>query len=158
MDVLSLDLGRGFAAFMDADCWERRFAYHSRRKGRENPAGGANGCLGRGGQQVTQTTLDFDRPLARHTDPQTSHAGQSHVAPKLSQLHQRFVSVVAEHGPMTAAEVAAECVKRYGGLSESSRKRAGELVRRGLIEVCGIKKCSVTNCVAQVYRIAEEST
>jgi hypothetical protein len=96
--------------------------------------------------------LEDRRPIARESDPETSHAGASHVRPKLVGLRAAFHDVLQVLGKATANEVAAAAVGT--GLvtnSESVRKRARELVDLGLIRVVGSRPCSVTGCAADVF-------
>lgn len=90
--------------------------------------------------------------LARRTDPATSHTAASELAPKLNVLQQHMLAVLsASPVPLTAAEAARECVRVYGGMSESYRKRSGELVAKGLARVAGIKSCDVSGKVCRTF-------
>ena len=96
--------------------------------------------------------LEDRRPIARESDPETSHAGAAHVRPKLVGLRLAFVETLRSLGRATANEVAAAAVG--AGLvlnAESLRKRARELVDLGLIRVVGSRPCSVTGCAADVF-------
>lgn len=94
----------------------------------------------------------YGYPIARKTDPETSKVNLVDL-PENQKLFMK--SLVGE---MTAAEVAARAVVHDGDSGrvyakrETVRKRAGELVRIGLIEVCGSRHCLVTGKLAQVYR------
>lgn len=90
---------------------------------------------------------------ARDTDPDTSHMAAAGVSRKSLKLHEAMVDSlrIAGHA-MTAQEMAAACVVRCGGLSESYRKRAHELVEEGLIEKSGVRVCGITGVPAQTYR------
>lgn len=98
---------------------------------------------------MTQTTLNFDAPIARARDPETSKAAARETTPKLPLLQTRFASVFDR--PLTASEAAAICVQRFGGLSESYRKRASAAVACGQLTIVGVRACSVTGKAAQIY-------
>ncbi len=108
---------------------------------------------------MTELTL-FDAPKrpARKRDPETSQIAAAEIEQKLNVLQQEFVSRLSKALlPMTANEVAADIVDRtwsQRASAESFRKRAGELVALGRIEVCGKRKCNVTGKLARVYRVA----
>lgn len=92
------------------------------------------------------------RPIARESDPVTSHAGASHVRPKLVGLRAVFVETLRLLGRGTANEVAAAAVGAgLVGNAESVRKRAKELVDLHWIKVVGSRPCSVTGCDADVF-------
>ena len=109
---------------------------------------------------MNQLTL-FDAPQlrARKRDTETSQIAAAEIEPKLHRLQQEFFDTLSKSSlPMTSNEVAAEIVseafmRAYQASRESFRKRAGELVALGRIEVCGKRKCKVTGKLAQVYRI-----
>jgi hypothetical protein len=74
---------------------------------------------------MNQLTL-FDRPaqIARKSDPITSHQSAAETEPQLNGLQSCCMIVLGRAiSPRTANEIAAECVKRYGKMSESYRKR-----------------------------------
>ena len=94
------------------------------------------------------------RPIARESDPETSHAAATKVRPKLVGLRQTFVEVLKSLGQATANEVAAAAVG--AGLvvnAESIRKRAQELVDLGWVRVVGSRTCAVTGNSASVYEV-----
>ena len=86
-------------------------------------------------------------PIARSTDPATSHEAASGV--NLSATKQRCLAVLK--GSMTASEIGRDATVN-GGNAETHRKRVGELHRDGLIESCGTRVCTVTGINAAVYR------
>lgn len=102
---------------------------------------------------MTQTTLTFlcDSPIARSSDPATSHEAAADVAGKLGLLQSRLAGVIGSSGPMTALEAAVECERLFGGLAESYRKRATECQRRGAISVAGVRVCRITGKNAMAY-------
>ena len=106
---------------------------------------------------MNQRTL-FDAVPAKHkrardVDSDTSHMAAAHVARKSRALHDAMIDSLRISGhAMTAQEMAAACVTRCGGLAESYRKRAHELVADGLIVPCGVRVCGVTGASANIYR------
>lgn len=94
--------------------------------------------------------------LSRKSDPITSQQSAAETEKKLSTLQDVFVSALLKkqkHGPATANEVAELCVALSEGVSESYRKRAGELVRKNIIEECGERRCNITGKNAMTFRV-----
>ena len=82
-------------------------------------------------------------PLARHSDPQTSHLAADYIRPHLGRLHQAVIDTLrAAKEPMTASEIGPQ-----------AHKRMKELVEDNRIEKCGERKCSISGRLATVYRI-----
>ena len=108
---------------------------------------------------MTQLSLFDDGPqLARQSDPLTSRMAAEEIKPKVSQLQQAFLAALKDlgGGPATAREVA-ERAKEMGlhREPESIRKRASELEDMRLIQVVEVRRCSVTNKVAETWRLTE---
>jgi hypothetical protein len=59
--------------------------------------------------------------------------------------------------PRTANEIATECVRQYGKMAESYRKRLHELVEIGKAEECGDRACEVTGKSAMTFRATEQT-
>ena len=93
---------------------------------------------------MTQLSL-FDSPISRTTDPLTSHVAVADVAPKLCGYRREFVERLRALGEGTAQEIAAG--------NESIRKRAAECERLGYIEAVGVRECTRTKKMANVYRV-----
>ena len=92
-------------------------------------------------------------PIARSSDPITSHQSAAETESKLGLLQRKFVFVLNQFGkPMTANEVAAMAAEALGGCVESYRKRARELVNAGHIEECGFRPCQITGKNAQTFK------
>jgi hypothetical protein len=96
--------------------------------------------------------LDWAESQARKCDPETSKEAASKLQPLLSGLHFTFLNKLREIGPATANEVACSASRIK---SESIRKRAGELLRRGKIRIVGVRECKVTGSKASVYEVCE---
>jgi hypothetical protein len=98
---------------------------------------------------MTQRTL-FDPPpnIARKSDPQTSQQSAAETEKKLGRYKAVFLQSLRHLKSATANEVAQDCVLLNGGVTESYRKRAKELLTDGLIEECGERRCEITgkNC------------
>jgi hypothetical protein len=86
--------------------------------------------------------------FARSSDPVTSHEAAAEIEIKIGTLHAAFVKRVAAWFNETGAWPTANEVAQG---DESLRKRAGECVRKGLLEVGPAKTCSVTGKSAQTY-------
>ena len=86
---------------------------------------------------------EHDAYLARLRDKQTSHAGADHITKKLGKLHRIFLDRLGDFA-LTANEVADG--------NESIRKRALELVRKGVLAEVGVRRCRVTGQNATVYK------
>jgi hypothetical protein len=109
---------------------------------------------------MNQLTL-FDRPanIARKSDPITSHQSAAETEPQLNGFQSCCVTVLGRAiTPRTANEIAAECVKRYGKMSESYRKRMHELVALGKAVECGERPCEVTGKSAMTFRVKEQQS
>ena len=104
---------------------------------------------------MTQLTL-FDTPpnIARKSDPQTSQQSAAETEKIIGPLHQSFLCCLGVMDrASTANEVAYECRKLDGGMVESYRKRAKELLDRGLIEECGERRCEITGKNCRTFRL-----
>ena len=107
---------------------------------------------------MNQLTL-FDRPaqIARKSDPITSHQSAAETEPQLNGLQSCCMIVLGRAiSPRTANEIAAECVKRYGKMSESYRKRMHELVALGKAVECGERPCEITGKAAMTFKAKEQ--
>jgi hypothetical protein len=107
---------------------------------------------------MTQLSLFDDGPqLARQSDPVTSQAAAEEVRPKIGQLQQAFLAALAAIGkPATANEVGAKAVAMGLAVNaESVRKRLSEVERVRMIQLVGIQRCSVTNKLAEAWRVSE---
>lgn len=89
-------------------------------------------------------------PLSRNSDPATSSAAAKTIAPKLGTLKQRAMFVWSRQAG-TAEEIAAECVRQFGGRADSYRKRKAELVRDGLIRRVSVRRCMITGHESEVF-------
>ncbi len=94
-------------------------------------------------------------PIARNSDPETSHVAAEDIKPSLGKLKRAMLdSAKLAIGPKTARELAEESRRRVDKNTdvESFRKRARELARDGLLVECGVRCCSVTGKPAQTFR------
>jgi hypothetical protein len=101
-------------------------------------------------------------PIARHSDPITSHKAAAETQKKLTKLHTGFFELLKflcefRKKPVTANEVAEQCLTSFPGVAnqETWRKRAGELASPEygeLIEVVGVRKCESTGRSARTFR------
>jgi hypothetical protein len=109
---------------------------------------------------VIQKTLGFDAPanISRKSDPITSQKSAAETEPQLTGLQSCCMVVLGRAlSPRTANEIATECVRQYGKLAESYRKRLHELVEVGKAIECGDRACEVTGKSAMTFRVKEQS-
>ena len=95
-------------------------------------------------------------PLARSSDPPTSHQAAAQIAGKLGYYAAGMLQAVTTLGEATASEAARHAREADGSnviSVESYRKRAGELERAGKIEVVGTRKCKVTGKQARTFKV-----
>lgn len=102
--------------------------------------------------------LLFDAPakLSRKSDPITSQKSAVETEPQLTGLQSSCMWVLGRAvSPRTANEIAVECVRIYGRIAESYRKRLHELVADGLAVECGDRQCEVTGKSAMTFKAKE---
>lgn len=107
-------------------------------------------------QQQRKLFDESERPakLSRKSDPITSQQSAAETEKKLGPLHQSFLCCLGIlNCPSTANEVAVQCVALDGGMSESYRKRAKELVDAKCIEQYGERRCEITGKNAMTFRV-----
>lgn len=103
---------------------------------------------------MTQLTL-FDTPaaIARRTDKQTSKLAAAETIEKLNGTQATVALILGRATqPRTANELASECVRLFGGMAETYRKRAHELFVAGRALECDARRCDVTGKIATTYR------
>lgn len=90
----------------------------------------------------------YGSQISRKSDPETSKEAGGRV--NVGEAKKLFLEGLRNCGiPSTANEVAIEF--RSEMMQESIRKRAGELVKDGVIEVTGKRKCKQTGNSCQTY-------
>ena len=105
---------------------------------------------------IQKTLFDPPAKLNRKSDPITSQQSAAETEPQLNGLQSCCMIVLGRAlSPRTANEIAAECVKQYGKMAESYRKRLHELVRDGFAIECGERSCEVTGKSATTFRVKE---
>jgi hypothetical protein len=107
---------------------------------------------------MSQLTLGFDIPakLSRKSDPITSQQSAAETEPQLTGLQSCCMVILGRAlSPRTANEIATECVRQYGKLAESYRKRLHELVEIGKAVECGDRACEVTGKTAMTFTAKE---
>lgn len=93
-------------------------------------------------KQKSEAVQEAKATLVRTSDKATSHEAAAHIEPKLTTLQDEFMRRLGVGGK-TANEVARG--------DESIRKRALELVRKGVLEELEPRPCGVTGRKATVY-------
>lgn len=105
---------------------------------------------------IQKTLFDTPAKLSRRSDPITSQQSAVETEPQLAGLQSCCMVVLGRAvSPRTANEIAAECVRIYGRLSESYRKRLHELVADRQAIECGERRCEVTGKSAMTFRAKE---
>ena len=89
-------------------------------------------------------------PIARNSDPKTSHEAAAEL-PRGKYKALALEQLQCSDEPLTAAEVGMRCMRAHGGISESYRKRLGELVSDGWARTCDARICSVSKKNATTY-------
>lgn len=103
---------------------------------------------------IQKTLFDAPAKLSRKSDPITSQQSAVETDPQLTGLQSCCMVVLGRAvSPRTANEIAAECVRQYGRLAESYRKRLHELVEDRQAIECGERKCEVTGKTATIYMV-----
>ncbi|MEQ8767174.1 MAG: winged helix-turn-helix domain-containing protein [Planctomycetota bacterium] len=92
-----------------------------------------------------------DLPLARQTDPATSHEAAAAIRPQLGALQTRVLALIHAHPDRTATELAGLA---FEADPRRVNRRISELLRDGRAEVSGTRPCDVTGRSAQTYRAA----
>jgi len=101
--------------------------------------------------------------LSRINDPATSAEAAERIQPQLSECQRAIIAVVrrmlATWEPPTAVEIAEAAMNELHGRYrlETLRRRVQELHRRGVLEDCGNRPCTVTFFRATTYRLTEEA-
>ena len=87
-------------------------------------------------------------PMARNTDPKTSHDAAEQHAPKLSERRKQTLILVFNYPARTSGELARLFYQRYGDTiplrvcAETAHKRLPELEKLGLVERGKERICS----------------
>ena len=94
----------------------------------------------------------FDPPLARQSDPATSHEAGEVVRPHLGKIQRLVLDAFTAHGSMTARTAERlPCFSDYG--FSTIRKRISELAREGLLVERGVDRSG--KAPATVYGVRE---
>jgi hypothetical protein len=109
---------------------------------------------------MTQLELFGDaifEKLARQDDPPTSKAAAEDIRPSIGKLQAAFLAALKDLGGARTAREIAERARELGlhREPESIRKRAAELEDMRLIQVVEVRRCSITNKVAETWRLTE---
>lgn len=89
-------------------------------------------------------------PLARHTDPATSHDAGEAIRPKLPRQHTLLLSEMVRFGdrPRTASEI-----EQAAEVHVCPHKRLPEMERLGLVVRWLPRRCTVTGVRATTWRM-----
>jgi len=109
---------------------------------------------------MNQQCFAFDTParISRRSDPITSQQSAAETEPQLTGLQSCCMIVLGRAlSPRTANEIAFECVRQYGKMAESYRKRLHELVEIGKAVECGDRACEMTGKSAMTFRVKRQA-
>ena len=97
-------------------------------------------------------------PITRASDPITSQQSAAEFQTKLKGAKAACMFILNHYTyPLTAREIANRCVQSSGGFESSYRARPSELVKNGLVEECGFRRCEITGKNAQTFRAKEQA-
>ena len=100
------------------------------------------------------TDVDTPAKLSRRSDPITSQQSATEFQKKLKGAKASCMFILSHYTyPLTAREIANRCVQSSGGFESSYRARPSELVKDGLVEECGFRRCEITGKNAQTFRV-----
>ena len=89
--------------------------------------------------------FDWEPPLARNADPDTSHEAGGVVRPHLGRIQQLVLNAYERHGPMSART--AERLPQFAEFGFSTiRKRISELAHKGLLVEAGLDETGRAPC------------
>lgn len=95
--------------------------------------------------------MQFQEPLARGTDPQTSHDAAADAKLKASKGRLLVLNTLKERGPLTDFELA-----HYTGWQQTSiGKRRGECMAAGLVEPEEVKRTTPSGSWARVWGLTQ---
>lgn len=89
-------------------------------------------------------------PVARRTDPETSHQAAADARPGAATLRARCFAALMDAGPDGLTDF--ELAERVGSIQTSAGKRRGELVTFGLVEFAEVFRLSPHGSKARVWR------
>lgn len=101
---------------------------------------------------TVQPALDFDRPMARVTDPETSHQAAASAASRKATDQALVLRIHAAHPEGLTDFELADIADR---IQASLGVRRGELRNAGLIVNSGVKRPSPSGSPSIVWRISE---
>lgn len=107
-------------------------------------------------QQQRKLFDESERPakLSRKSDPITSQQSAADFQNKLKGAKASCMFILNHYTyPLTAREIANRCVQSSGGFESSYRARPSELVKDGLVEECGFRRCEITGKNAMTFRV-----
>ena len=94
-------------------------------------------------------------PIARASDPSTSHEGAAHIESKRKMCANKMFDAICkidQGDGVTAREAASWCLGLFDGDFESYRKRIGTLKAAGRIVFVHTRPCKTNGRTASTYR------
>lgn len=93
--------------------------------------------------------------IARRSDPSTSHAAASEIAPKLGKIQQQLL--LAFHSQAARNGLTPDEAEDVAGLHPGARRRISELHEAGLIEPTGEVRRGRSGKAQRVFVLAKSS-
>lgn len=101
----------------------------------------------------------FDQP-ARMSDPATSQLAATDICERRSELHEVAITaakqLLKKQPDATANEIGRRGSEISSRPAETIRKRVHELVRLGMLVICGERKCSTSGKLARTFNLHTE--
>lgn len=107
--------------------------------------------------EPTAEVIDFPRPVARNTDPDTSHAAAASVR-NVTETHRRVLELLERFGSASDGDLLIywrqmDSLEGWGPISTSGlRTRRAELVALGLVEDSGERSTTETGRACIVWQ------
>jgi len=92
---------------------------------------------------------DLFTPLARTTDPETSHDAARKITPELNALQELVLKALRLYGPCTDRSLITALKGQYGRTESTWRTRRAELVRKGKVKKQGVSHGQSVWCVVE---------
>lgn len=105
---------------------------------------------------IQLSLMEWAESKARASDPETSKESAVTVGSRAEGLRLLFVSGIKKLGGMATAKEASKAMSENPVKAESIRKRAKECVKLEMVEVAGVRECSVSGHKCQVYSVVNQ--
>lgn len=92
-------------------------------------------------------------PVARNTDPETSHEAAASVR-NVGGVHKTILNLLHQHGPMTDEEIFCKLTLNSQVSPSGARSRRAELVKMSLVLDAGFRRLTAAKRQTIVWRIS----